>query len=217
MGASAKRDGCPAEYRWRPLFNAAKFGWRRLLECPAVMLPWRKICWNLQGCPKLVNWSQPLVGQSSPYCEDMWRRYCCLTSFFPIVDTWLSCEDIARQSCAMVVNFWRFFASCIFNVSDWWLCSGEAGEWLMIVIRWGRWVTDDCAQVRQVSDWWLWSGETGEWLIIVLRWGSVCALSVVTESWACRSISRSEWSRSSSLWWRPEANDWRHQTGNECC
>jgi len=32
----------------------------------------------------------------------MWRIYCCLTSFFPIVDTWLSCEDIARQSCAMV-------------------------------------------------------------------------------------------------------------------
>jgi len=24
--------------------------------------------------------------QSSPYCEDMWRRYCCLTSFFP--DRW---------------------------------------------------------------------------------------------------------------------------------
>jgi len=21
-----KHDGCPAEYRWRPLFNAAKFG-----------------------------------------------------------------------------------------------------------------------------------------------------------------------------------------------
>jgi len=28
MWASAQRDGCPAEYRWRPLFNAAKFGWR---------------------------------------------------------------------------------------------------------------------------------------------------------------------------------------------
>jgi len=26
MWASAKRDGRPAEYRWRPLFNAAKFG-----------------------------------------------------------------------------------------------------------------------------------------------------------------------------------------------
>jgi len=25
MWANAKRDGRPAEYRWRPLFNAAKF------------------------------------------------------------------------------------------------------------------------------------------------------------------------------------------------
>jgi len=26
MRANAQRDGCPAKYRWRPLFNAAKFG-----------------------------------------------------------------------------------------------------------------------------------------------------------------------------------------------
>jgi len=25
MWANAQRDGCPAEYGWRPLFNAAKF------------------------------------------------------------------------------------------------------------------------------------------------------------------------------------------------
>jgi len=24
----------------------------------------------------------PLVGRSSPYCEDIWGRYCCFTSFF---------------------------------------------------------------------------------------------------------------------------------------
>ena len=51
---------------------------------------------NLQGCPKLANRSQPLVGQSSPYCGDMWRRYCCLTSFFRIVDTCLSCKYTAQ-------------------------------------------------------------------------------------------------------------------------
>ena len=28
--------------------------------------------------------------------EDMWRRYCRLTSFFPIVDKCHTCEDIAR-------------------------------------------------------------------------------------------------------------------------
>jgi len=26
MWANAQSDGCPAEHRWRPLFNAAKFG-----------------------------------------------------------------------------------------------------------------------------------------------------------------------------------------------
>ena len=65
------------------------------------------------GCPKapkLVKRSQPSVGRSSPYREDMWRRYCCLTSFFPIVDTWLRSEDIARQICGMVLR-WRFLAT----------------------------------------------------------------------------------------------------------
>ena len=32
MSANAQRDGRPAEYRWRPLFNAAKFGWRPLVD-----------------------------------------------------------------------------------------------------------------------------------------------------------------------------------------
>jgi len=32
MGANAQRDGRPANYRWRPLFNAAKFGLRPLLD-----------------------------------------------------------------------------------------------------------------------------------------------------------------------------------------
>jgi len=32
MWADAQRDGRPAEYQWRPLFNAAKFGWRPLLD-----------------------------------------------------------------------------------------------------------------------------------------------------------------------------------------
>jgi len=107
MWANAKRDGLPAEYRWRPLFNATKFGWCPLLECRAVTLPRRETRWNLLGCPKLPDRSQPLMGRSSPYCEDMWRRYWCL-NFFPIVDTCLSFEDIARQSCAMMPR-WRFF------------------------------------------------------------------------------------------------------------
>jgi len=73
---------------------------------------YRRKCGDAQAIS--ANRSQPLVGRSSPYCEDMWRRYCCLTSFFPIVDTCLSCEDIARQSCAMVRR-WQIFASYIFS------------------------------------------------------------------------------------------------------
>jgi len=49
-----------------------------------------------------------------------------LNKFFPIVDTCLSCEDRARQSCAMVRR-WQFFASflrpvfpasCMQHISD---------------------------------------------------------------------------------------------------
>ena len=82
MWANGQRDIRLAEYRWRPLFNAAKFGCRPLLECRAVMLPRCETCWNLLWCIILANRSQPLVGRSSPYCEDMWWRHCCLTSFF---------------------------------------------------------------------------------------------------------------------------------------
>ena len=51
---------------WMPCSNAAKT--RNPLK--------------LAGVPKLAKGSQPLEGRSSPYCKDMWRRYCCLTSFF---------------------------------------------------------------------------------------------------------------------------------------
>ena len=125
MWTNAQRDGRPAEYRWRPLFNAAKFGWRPLLECCAVTLPRRETRWNLQECPKLVglNRSELLVGPSSPYCKNMWRRYSCLTSFFPIDYKCLSCEDIARQSCAMVPRCrifgdFSFPASRVQHISD---------------------------------------------------------------------------------------------------
>ena len=111
MWANAQRDGRPTECRWRPLFNAAKFSWRPILECRAVTLPRRETRWNLQGCPKLTKRSQPLVRRSSPYCKDMWRR-ALNKFFFPIVDMCLSWEDIAWQSCAMVPG-WLFFASCI--------------------------------------------------------------------------------------------------------
>jgi len=82
MWANAQRDGRPADHRWRPLFNTAKFGWRLLLNCRAVTLPRLDTRWNMMGCPKPANRFQPLVGRSSPYCGDICRTYCCLVSFF---------------------------------------------------------------------------------------------------------------------------------------
>jgi len=118
MRAYAQRDGRPSECRWRPLFNAANFGWRPLLECHAVTLPRYKTRWNLLGCPKLANRSQLIVGWSSPHCEDMWRRHCLFNKFFfPIVDMCPSCEDIARQSCAMVPR-WRIFGDVDYRTDD---------------------------------------------------------------------------------------------------
>jgi len=40
----------------------------------------------------------------------MWGRHCCSTSFFPIVNMCLSCEDLVQQSCAMVPR-WRIFGN----------------------------------------------------------------------------------------------------------
>ena len=116
MWANAQRDGRPAEYRWRRLFNAAKFGWRPLLECRAVTLPIRETRWNLQGCPKLTKRSQPLVDRSSPYYGDMWRRYCCLTSFFPYcryVPQLRRYSPTKLSDGAEMAIFGDFFGSCI--------------------------------------------------------------------------------------------------------
>jgi len=126
MWANAQRDHCPAEYRWRPLFNAAKFGWFPLLKYCAVTLPRRETRWNLLECPKLLNRSHTLVGQSSPYADNMWGRYCCLTSFFS--DCWCM-PSLWRHSptklCdgAQMVHFWRFLGPafpvrCVQHTSD---------------------------------------------------------------------------------------------------
>jgi len=95
---------------------------RKLWLTPTTRVPFSNVAktqntLTFAGTPKLTNRSQPLVGQSSPYSDDVWRRYRCLTSFFPIVDTCLSCdcEDTGQQSCAMVPK-WRIFAH-VFSAS----------------------------------------------------------------------------------------------------
>jgi len=83
-------------------------------RCRAVTLPRRESRWNLQGCPKLANRSQPLVGRSSPYYEDMWSSYRCLTRFFS------DCRYIPQLRKYSPTNLsdgakMAIFASCIFS------------------------------------------------------------------------------------------------------
>ena len=57
MWANAPRDGRPAEYRWRPLFNAAKFGSRPLLDALQLRCQDAKPVEICRGTP---NWSTDL-------------------------------------------------------------------------------------------------------------------------------------------------------------
>ena len=101
MWANAQRDGHPAEYRWCPLFNAAVW------PAPTTRVP----------CSNAAKTRNPLKLPEVPQINDrisaarglkftiLWGHVgdmLLLNKFFPIVDTCLSCEDIARQSCAMV-------------------------------------------------------------------------------------------------------------------
>jgi len=69
-------------YQPRDGQTSCKCGWPPVNDVAAVTKPRRETRWNLLGCPKLANRSQPLMGRSSSYCGDTWRKYCCLTSFF---------------------------------------------------------------------------------------------------------------------------------------
>ena len=94
MLANAQRDGRPAEYRWRCLFKAAVW------LMPTTRVQCSKSCQHLKFAevPQTRQQVSAISGPSSLYCEDMWGRHCCLTSFiFPIVDTCLGCEAITQQ------------------------------------------------------------------------------------------------------------------------
>jgi len=114
-----------------PNIGGPSVQWRKVWLMPTT----RVTCSNtaktrnplkLTGVPQTTELISAVSGPSSPHCEDMWGRYCCLTSFFLTVDMCLSCEDRAPQSCAMVPR-WRIFgdflrpvfsASCVQHVSD---------------------------------------------------------------------------------------------------
>ena len=112
MWANAQCDGHPAEYRCRPLCNAAVW------LTPTARVPSSnatktrnplKFAGVPQTCQQIPAVSRPKFTILSGHVEEvlLFNKF-----FFPIVDTCLSSKNIARQSCGMVPK-WRFCASCI--------------------------------------------------------------------------------------------------------
>jgi len=109
MWAIAQCDGRPAECRWRPLFNAAVW------LTPTTRVP----CSNaaktpnalkLPGLPQTNEMISAASGPKFAILRGHVQEISLLNKFFQIVDTCLSCEDIARQNCAMVPK-WRFLTT----------------------------------------------------------------------------------------------------------
>jgi len=109
MWANAKRDGRPAEYGWRPLFNAAVW------LTPTTRVPCSNAAKtrNPLKLPGVPQTNERISAARGPKFTILWGHVgdiLLLNKFSPIVDTCLSCEDIAGQSCGMVPR-WRFLAT----------------------------------------------------------------------------------------------------------
>ena len=116
MWANAQRDGLPVKHRWRPVFNAAKLGWRWLLNwlpCSNAAKSRKplKLAWVPQTNETISAASGP---KFAIWCGHV-EKILLLNKVFPIVDIWLSCKDNSTTNLcdgAQMANFWRFFASC---------------------------------------------------------------------------------------------------------
>jgi len=75
-------------------------------------LPRRETRWNLQGCPKLANRSQPLVGRSSPYYENM-EEVSVFNKLFFRLSIHASAAKIQSEKVVRWCQNGDFFASCI--------------------------------------------------------------------------------------------------------
>jgi len=107
MCANAQRDGRPAEYRWRSLFNAAKFCWLPLLRVPCSNAAKTRNPFKFTGVPQTRQQNSAI---SRPKFTILWGHageVLLVNKFFPIVDTCLSSEDIAGQTCAMMCSWTR--------------------------------------------------------------------------------------------------------------
>ena len=121
MSANAQRDGRPAYYRWRPLFNAAVW------LTPTTRVP----CSNaaktrnplkFAGVPQTCQQISAVSSRSSPYYEDMWRRYRCLTRFWATVcktvHPMLSVRCLSCPVCLSVCNVRALWPNGWTNVDE---------------------------------------------------------------------------------------------------
>jgi len=93
MWANAQRDGRPAEHRWRPRFNAATFDAHYYMPCSNAAKTRNQL--KFGGVPQT---NETISAASRPKFTILWAHLediLLLNRFFPIVDTCLSCEDIA--------------------------------------------------------------------------------------------------------------------------
>jgi len=114
MWANAQRDGRPAKYRW-PSVQRRKVWLTPTTRVPCSNAAKTRNPLKFAGVPQT---GQPISAASRPKFTILWGHVedvLLLNKFFPIVDTCLSCEDIARQSCATVPR-WRFLATFLHPV-----------------------------------------------------------------------------------------------------
>jgi len=121
MWASDQRDGRPAEYRWRSLFNGAKSAGRSLL----VLRSNAAKTWNplkFAGVPQTPEPISAVSGPKVTILRGHVEEVLLFSTFFRL-SMCLSCKDIGQRSHAMVRR-WRIFlhpvfsASCMQQVSD---------------------------------------------------------------------------------------------------
>ena len=115
MWANAQRDGRPAEYRWRPLFNLAKFGWRQLLECRA--------CSNaantrnplkFAGVPQTRQRISAISGPKFTILRRNMEEVLLFNKFFSDCRYMPSLQRYSATICAMVPK-WRFLRPVFFT------------------------------------------------------------------------------------------------------
>jgi len=115
MWANTQCDGRPAEYRWRPLFNAASLSdVHDIVPCSNAAKTRNPL--NFAGMPQTPEPVSAVSGPKFAILRQHVKEILLFNKFFPIVDTRLSCEDIADKVvrwCPDGEFSATFFGSCI--------------------------------------------------------------------------------------------------------